>query len=122
MIGEAVNGTTGEVEDNNISVSLTRLTSVEQSAIVSVLVPKKMAIAGNGFSFPLPVQVAKTAKNNTSISVSTTGGQSLPNWLKFDTESNIFVASAVPDGAFPMHVLVTIGGRSTIIVISERAL
>ena len=114
-------GVAGATGSSGISVSLIRPTSVEQSGIISVSVPKDMATAGNGFSFPLPAQVANTAGNNTVISVSTASGQPLPGWLTFNPETRTFVASAVPDGAFPMQVVVTIGGRSTTIVISERA-
>jgi hypothetical protein len=114
-------GASGATGGSGISVSLIRPTTVEQSGIVSVLIPKDMAAAGSGFSFPLPAQVANTAGKNAVISVSTVSGQPLPGWLKFNPETMTFVASAVPDGAFPMQVVVTIGGRSTTIVISERA-
>ena len=113
-------GTAGAAGGSDISVSLIRPTSVAQSGIVAVSVPKDMATAGSGFSFPLPAQVASTAGNNV-VSVSTASGQPLPTWLKFNPESKTFVASAVPDGAFPMQVVVTVGGTSTTIVISERA-
>jgi len=36
-------------------------------------------------------------------------------------ESNTFVASAVPDGAFPIQVVVVIGSQRTVVVISERS-
>jgi len=109
------------VGNGGISVSLVRQPSLQQSGIITVSVPKDMATAGSGFSFPLPAQVANTGGGNTVISVTTATGQALPGWLKFDPKTKTFVASAVPDGAFPMQVKVTIGGRSTIIVISERA-
>jgi hypothetical protein len=40
--------------------------------------------------------------------------------LKFDPTANEFVASAVPDGSFPMQILVTFGQRRSTLVISER--
>jgi hypothetical protein len=40
--------------------------------------------------------------------------------LKFDPETKMFVASAVPDGAFPMQLIAIIGGTRTTVVISER--
>jgi hypothetical protein len=40
--------------------------------------------------------------------------------LKFNPETKAFVASVVPDGAFPMQVVVTVNGQSTTVVISER--
>jgi len=84
--------------------------------MVSVLVPKGMATRGTGFSFPLPAEIATHA----SITASLADGASLPHWLKFDAVNRNFVANAVPDGAFPMQVVVTIGHQKTMIVISER--
>lgn len=93
---------------------------MQQSGIITVSVPKELAAAGNGFSFVLPAQVAETGGANTSIQVTTISGQSLPGWLTFNSETKTFVASAVPDGAFPMQVIVTVNGISTTIVVSER--
>ncbi len=47
-------------------------------------------------------------------------GKALPTWLKFDAERLRFDASAVPDGAFPMQVVMTLGQQSVVVVISER--
>jgi hypothetical protein len=80
-----------------------------------------MATAGSGFSFPLPAQVTDAETGNNAVnSVTTVSGQPLPSWLKFNPETKTFVASAVPDGAFPMQVAVTVGGKRSTIVISER--
>jgi hypothetical protein len=79
-----------------------------------------MATAGTGFSFPLPAQVTDQAAGNAAISVTTSTGQPLPGWLQFNPETKAFVASAVPDGAFPMQVVVIVGGTRTTVVISER--
>ena len=114
-------GAAGGVGSGGVSVAMIRQPSLQQSGIVSVSVPKDMATAGSGFSFPLPAQVANTATGgNAVITVMTVTGQSLPGWIKFNPETKTFVASAVPDGAFPMQVVVTVAGRSTTIVISER--
>ena len=110
----------GGVGGGGVSISLVRQPSLQQTGIISVSVPKEMATAGSGFSFPLPAQVINTAADNATITVTTVTGQSLPSWLKFNSDTKTFVASAVPDGAFPMQVLVIVGGRSTTIVISER--
>ena len=114
-------GSAGSVGNGGVSISLLRQPTLQQSGFIAVSVPKEMATAGNGFSFPLPAQVANAAANsNSTITVSTASGQALPSWLKFNPETKSFIASAVPDGAFPMQVVVTVGGRSTTIVISER--
>ncbi|MDZ4200894.1 MAG: hypothetical protein U1C96_01960, partial [Gallionella sp.] len=111
----------GGPSSGGISVSLVKEPSLQQTGIITVSVPKEMATAGSGFSFPLPAQVSEAAGNNTPIRVTTTAGDPLPGWLSFNAETNAFVASAVPDGAFPMQVVVTIGGTRTTIVISERS-
>jgi hypothetical protein len=103
-----------------ISVSLVKEPSVQQTGIITVSVPKEMATAGSGFSFPLPAQVTDQASANATIVVTTAAGQPLPGWLRFDAQTRSFVASAVPDGAFPMQAVVVIGGVRTTIVISER--
>ena len=104
----------------NVSVSLVRPPSQQESGIISVTVPREMATAGSGFSFPLPPQVTESTSQNAAVSVTTMSGGPLPQWLRFIQESRTFVASAVPDGAFPMQVIVTTGGISTTIVISAR--
>ena len=93
---------------------------MQQTGIITVSVPKEMATAGSGFSFPLPAQLTEAASANTPVQVSTTSGGPLPAWLSFNPETNSFVASAVPDGAFPMQLLVTVSATRTTVVISER--
>jgi len=44
----------------------------------------------------------------------------LPSWLKFNPESNSFVAAAVPEGGLALSLVVTVDGVST--VINTRAL
>lgn len=41
--------------------------------------------------------------------------------LRYVPETKTFVASAVPDGAFPMQVMVSIGSSRVTVVISERS-
>jgi filamentous hemagglutinin family protein len=110
----------GGPNSGGVSVSLVKAPSVQQTGIITVSVPKEMATAGSGFSFPLPAQVTDSAGPNAVIRVTTTSGAPLPGWLKFDQKTKTFVASAVPDGAFPLQVIVTIRNVRTTIVISER--
>lgn len=57
---------------------------------------------------------------NSTVSVTTACGQELPSWLKFNPESNSFVAAAVPEGGLALSLVVTVDGVST--VINTRAL
>jgi filamentous hemagglutinin family protein len=120
-ISGGAESSSGDGSGGGISVSLVRQPSVQETGIITVSVPKEMATAGSGFNFPLPAQVADTAENSdATIHVTTVTGQALPAWLQFNPATKSFVASAVPDGAFPMQLVVTVGGKSSIIVISER--
>jgi hypothetical protein len=110
----------GNVGSGGISISLVKAPSLGQMGMITVSLPKEMAAAGSSFSFLLPAQVADQLAANAKIKVTTTSGQPLPSWLKFNAETKTFVASAVPDGVFPMQVIVTVNGQSSTIVISER--
>ena len=104
----------------SVSVSLVRPPSLQETGVVTVTVPREMAMAGVGFSFPLPTAVTESARPSAAISVTTLSGAPLPSWLRFVVDTRTFIASATPDGAFPMQVLVTIGGATTTVVISAR--
>ncbi|WP_151671458.1 autotransporter-associated beta strand repeat-containing protein [Nitrincola schmidtii] len=109
------------LNSSDISVELVQASTVQQDGIVSVLVSKDMATAGAGFSFQLPAQVIENARPNALVQVTLLNGDPLPAWLRFIPETNSFIAAAVPDGAFPIQLMVTIDGRSSTIVISERS-
>ncbi|MBL8482883.1 MAG: autotransporter-associated beta strand repeat-containing protein, partial [Rhodocyclaceae bacterium] len=101
-----------------VSLNLLRSASTEANGLIAVSIPKNTAAAGAGFSFTLPEQL--NASPQDVVQVSLTDGSALPGWLRFLPEQNRFVAAAVPDGAFPIEIAVTVGGRRTIVVISER--
>jgi hypothetical protein len=94
---------------------------VQENGIITVSVPKETATSGSGFTFLLPAQLLESsAGRNAVIRVTNLAGGPLPQWLRFVPESRTFVASAVPDGAFPVQVIVTIDTQRTTVVISER--
>lgn len=88
--------------------------------MAAVSLPKGMATAGAGFSFELPESVRSMAQQSTQVQASLPGGAPLPSWMKFDAERLRFDAAAVPDGAFPMQVVMTVGQERVLVVISER--
>ena len=106
--------------DGVVTVSLMRESSVQSSGLIAVSVPKAITTTGSGFSFPLPAQVVETAVNENSIQVTTATGQALPGWLNFNSQTKSFTVSAVPDGAFPIQVVVIVNGTRTTVMISER--
>jgi len=54
-----------------------------------------------------------------TVQVTLTNNQPLPDWIRYDAATQTLVTSAVPAGAFPLSVVVTVGGQSTVIQISE---
>ena len=92
----------------------------QRVGVVTVSLPKGTATDGNGFTFPLPEQVAAAATNNTQVHVTTASRGTLPSWLRYIPGTKVFVATAVPDGALPIQLVVTIGTQQTTLVISER--
>ena len=110
----------GPAQGAGVSVAMVRQPLGQQGGVVEVTVPREMAAAGSGFSFTLPSQALGSAGGNAAVEVTTVAGGALPNWLRFDPETRTFVATTVPDGAFPIQVLVTVDSQKTIIVISAR--
>jgi hypothetical protein len=93
------------------------------STIFAVSLPKGTSTMGAGFSFELSETVRALAQQEgqtTQPQALLPTGAPLPSWLKFDPERLRFDASAVPDGAFPLQVVITVAGQRVVVVISER--
>jgi hypothetical protein len=90
--------------------------------MAAVSLPKGYAASGTGFSFELPESVRSiVTESSPAVGATLTDGAALPNWLSFNSAELKFEARAVPDGAFPMQLLVTIGAQRVLVVISERS-
>ena len=105
-----------------ITVSLESMPNTSQNGIIVVSVPRDNATSGEGFSFSLPKQLNEMAqKTNTPAKVTMTSGEALPSWLEFDAETMSVKSGAVPTGAYPIEVSVSVGSDTFIVVISEKA-
>jgi hypothetical protein len=100
---------------------VTNSATTASSLIAAVTLPRGMATAGTGFSFELPASVREIAQQAPEVLAGLPDGSPLPTWLKFDATALRFDASAVPDGAFPMQVVMVLGPQRVLVVISERA-
>ena len=120
--GSTFSGDAGATGRGGVAVSLVRQPSVVDSGLISVSVPKDTATQGEGFSFPLPSQVAEAASGSgANVVITTLAGTPLPSWLRYVPENKTFVASAVPDGALPIQVQIVYGNQRVIVVVSEHA-
>jgi hypothetical protein len=105
---------------SGVSVSTINSPTVEIPGLVSVLVPQGTAIAGTGLVIALPETVTSPAQtNNQLVNVSLPNNQPLPAWIRYDPDTKVLVTTAVPAGAFPLSVVVTVGNQSTVIQVSE---
>jgi filamentous hemagglutinin family protein len=107
-------GSSSGVVVNTINSPTTQVTG-----LVAVLVPSGTATTGTGLVISLPEQVLTSAGANSSVQVTLPNNEPLPSWIRYDAATQTLVTTAVPSGGFPLSVVVTVGGQSTIIQISE---
>jgi hypothetical protein len=113
---------TVQVAGSSSGVSVNTITSPTQqtSGLVSVLVPAGTTTAGSGLVIALPDSVTVNNQSaDLSVSVSLPNNQPLPTWIRYDAQTKTLVADAVPASAFPLAIVVTVGGQSTLIQVSE---
>jgi hypothetical protein len=107
-------------------VSLVRQPTRSDTGFVSVSVPKGTSTEGVGFRVPLPVEIANAMNAGTGAAtievraIINGRSQPLPSWLRYSTEQQMFVASAIPDSGLPITIEITVSGQRTLMVISER--
>jgi hypothetical protein len=87
-----------------------------------MLPPARELMARGGFEFKLPTDVVPASAAPSSVQVTLSNGNPIPNWLKFDPVAAKFSAQSVPEGAIPLEVKVSVAGRETAIVVSEDGL
>ena len=89
--------------------------------MIAVSVPKERTTAETGFSFEVPKEIsAMSQKQEISVEVSLESGAPLPGWLNYEKDTGKFTSSSVPDGAFPITVIMKIGSQQVAVVISDR--
>jgi hypothetical protein len=112
----------GQVSGSSSGVSVSTISSPTQqtNGLVSVLVPSGTTTAGAGLVIALPEAVTVNAQSaDLSVSVTLPNNQPLPAWIRYDAETKTLVTDAVPASAFPLSIVVTVGGQSTLIQVSE---
>ncbi len=103
-----------------VVVSLIRPPIAVVSGVVSVGVPKGTVFRGGEFSFALPAKIAEIVTGQEQVT--TLRGEPLPSWLRYSPDTKSFTASAVPNGALPMQVLlITDNQLQTVIMLYERS-
>jgi len=105
---------------NGVSVSLDGLASSSQQGLVTAIIPAGAAISGRALMVPLPVEMVLTAPGaGAAVRVTQADGSPLPAWIRYSMEEKSLVLGAVPDGAYPFRLMVTIGDQKTLMQVSE---
>ena len=122
-VASAAPAVTAVANTAGIMVSMASPVTAQNTGMVQVSIPKDIASSGNGFVFALPAQAIgnQAASASSPVTVTTASGQELPNWIKFNPETNTFVAAVVPDGGLPLSLVVTVDGVSTTVNIATVA-
>jgi filamentous hemagglutinin family protein len=105
--------------NDQVTVSLVQAASAPLSGAVSVSVPGDLVSSGKGFSFSLPQELLDAAIFG-DVQVTRTDGKRLPSWLRFVKDSKTFKAAAVPAGALPIYLLVSVGTQQYKMSIVQR--
>jgi hypothetical protein len=122
-------GPASTVTSAGVSVTTVNNPSQSTTGLIVVTVPQSTAVSGTGLTIPIPesviapvgvtsVATVGTPQNNT-VAVTMSNNDPLPSWISYDVASKTLVTSAVPSGALPMSVAVTVGSVKTLIEISE---
>jgi len=114
------NASSNSVNSTGVTVDLQSTSQQDTPLMVSVSVPRGASTVGTGFSFELPENIGSNVTNSDQVQVQLADGSPLPAWLKFDARALRFEATAVPDGAFPIQVVLFVNGQRLLVVISER--
>jgi hypothetical protein len=110
----------GAAYSTGVTVDLVNAPSARVSGFVAVQVPKNMSTQGAGLIIPLPAEVKEGVGPNTDFSIRMPDNSPLPSWIRYSSAIHAIVTGAVPDGVFPMQILVFSGGKRTLIQISEN--
>ena len=71
----------------DVTVSVARPASANQTGLVQVAVSPEAASAGRGFAFQLSDHLPPEVPKDAPVRVSQVDGKPLPNWLRFDAST-----------------------------------
>jgi hypothetical protein len=122
--GTASGGSTAPTPSGNsspgVTVSAINQATQQTPGLVLVQVPAGSSTSGAGLSITLPESLF-TAMQQASAPerVTLPDQQPLPSWIRYDAASKTLITGAVPAGALPITVWVTVGGQTTLVQVSE---
>jgi autotransporter-associated beta strand protein len=105
-------------------INIIVLPTPQTTGLVTVMLPQGSTdITTTGLVIALPEAVISSATTpsgeNLSVNVTLPNNQPLPAWIRYDASQKALVTSADATAMLPITVLITIGDRRTVVVISE---
>jgi hypothetical protein len=116
-----VNRTDAAADHYAVWMQVVRLSSEQGSGFTLVYVPTALKTAGQGFRFTLP-EALLGDDPASGIQVSTQAGEPLPDWLHFDRDERMFIASSVPAGALPLRVRLVSARHQNVLQLLEASI
>jgi hypothetical protein len=110
----------GLLGTGGLTVDLVRAPEISQAGIITVSLPKGTTASGSGFTFSLRDEVEQLLSDDGIPDAQLANGGDLPEWLSFEPKILQFSSIAVPDGAFPIEVIINTVTLSVRVVISEQ--
>mgnify|MGYP001404839747 CR=1 FL=1 len=108
----SADGIAGSQSDLGMKIEMVSRPDAVSAGIVAVTIPQGTAVAGSGFSFGLPEEIASLVSGSgEGLKITLESGAPLPSWIEYNAEGGKFVSSSVPDGAFPIKVVMDIDGK-----------
>jgi hypothetical protein len=108
------------VNSDGITIDVRNAGLQNEPIMAAVSLPKGTSTSGTGFSFELPSNIRDLVQTPGNVQATLPNGAPLPAWLKFIAQTLRFESAAVPDGAFPLQVMMLLGTQRVLVVISER--
>jgi hypothetical protein len=103
-----------------VNVSIVQQATTQAPGLLAVQVPAGSSTSSAGLSIALPQSLfTSTQQVSPSEKVTLPLSKPLPSWIRYDAVNKILILGAVPGGALPMTVWVTLGDQTTVVQISE---
>lgn len=102
-------------------MALVETPTLSQTGLVAIILPPGTATSGTGAVVPLPTELSSSNGSTAPLQAKVTlaNGRPLPAWIRYSAEDHTLVLGAVPDGSFPLQLVMVSGGQRSVMQISE---
>ena len=118
----SVNGSTRIVERaEGVQIRLVSAPTAQSQGVITVVLPQGTTGSASQILIPVADQIGQylSGLDAREITVNLPNNLPLPQWIQFRADENVFVLSAVPKGALPLMVAMTLKDVRFLVRISE---